>query len=196
LPAAAREADSIANALGSTLDIERVDPAQATNARINDILFGKPFDFLHYAGHAKFDTNDPNQSGLQLKDSLLTAEKIRLSKKGGTLVFLNACESGTIARDSQAQRVSYLLSKPEPVVGLASAFVYSGALGCVGSLWPVYDKPAAELAVLFYQYVLAGEPIGEALRRARNDIRGQYPREVTWAGYVLYGDPTFRLTET
>jgi CHAT domain-containing protein len=60
----------------------------------------------------------------------------------------------------------------------------------------VYDRPAAELAVKFYEYVLLGEPTGEALRKARNDIRVLYPREVTWAGYVLYGDPTFRLTET
>lgn len=76
------------------------------------------------------------------------------------------------------------MSNPEPVVGLASAFVYSGALGCVGSLWPVYDSPAVDLAVRFYRYVLAGEPTGEALRHARADIRDAYPRESTWAGYV------------
>jgi hypothetical protein len=60
----------------------------------------------------------------------------------------------------------------------------------------VYDTPAAEFAVKFYRYVLSGEPTGEALRHARADIRAAYPREITWAGYVLYGDPTFRLTET
>jgi hypothetical protein len=43
---------------------------------------------------------------------------------------------------------------------------------------------------------VSGEPTGEALRMARADIRATYPRETTWAGYVLYGDPTFRLTET
>ncbi len=101
-----------------------------------------------------------------------------------------------MASDSEPQKVSYLLTNPEPVVGLASAFVYSGALGCVGSLWPVYDTPAAELAVKFYRYVLSGEPTGEALRMARVEIRQSYPDEITWAAYVLYGDPTFRLTET
>ena len=177
LPAAAREADEIARALSDRLEIERVDPDNATNAHLNDILMGKPFDFLHYAGHAVFDAKDPNQSGLQLKDSRLTAEKIRRLNKGGSLVFLNACESGTVARENEAQQVSYLLTNPEPVVGLASAFVYSGALGCVGSLWPVYDRPAAELAVKFYENTLAGEPTGEALRRARTiygpHIRGR-----------------------
>lgn len=195
LTAAASEVDTIARELASELEVERVNPAEATNERINDILMGQSFDFLHYAGHAYFDTKNPNQSGLQLKDSFLTAEKIRLLNKGGSLIFLNACESGTVAHDSDPQRVLYLLHNPEPVVGLASAFVYSGAFGCVGSLWPVYDKPAADLAVRFYRFILSGEPTGEALRRARAEIRTEYPREITWAGYVLYGDPTFRLTE-
>jgi CHAT domain-containing protein len=50
--------------------------------------------------------------------------------------------------------------------------------------------------VKFYRYVLSGEPTGEALRLARMEIRQSYPDEITWAAYVLYGDPTFRLTET
>ena len=196
LPAARNEVDLIENQLGGRLEVERVDPKDATNAHINDLLTGQSFDFIHYAGHAYFDRKNPRESGLKLKDDVLTADKIRMLSRGGSLVFLNACESGTVARESEPQQVSYLLSTPEPVVGLASAFVYSGALGCVGSFWPVYDKPASELAVHFYQYVLNGEPTGEALRQARADIRTAYPREITWAGYALYGDPTFRLTET
>jgi hypothetical protein len=196
LPAAQVEVDTIQKSLEGQIEFERVDPANATNANINRILMGQSFDFIHYAGHAYFDKVAAGRSGLKLNDTVLTANKIRLLSRGGSLVFLNACESGTVARKEDPQQVSYLLRTPEPVVGLASAFVYSGALGCVGSLWPVYDKPAAELAVNFYRYVLAGEPTGEALRQARADIRGAYPREVTWASYVLYGDPTFRLTET
>lgn len=86
-----------------------------------------------------------------------------------------------------------LLIKPEPVVGLASAFVYSGAMGCVGSLWPVYDEAAAAFAIDFYRRVLDGDPIGEALRHARRTTRDRYPEGATWASYVLYGDPTYRL---
>jgi hypothetical protein len=195
LAKAAEEVATIARELKDELEFLTVGPDEATNARINEILMTQTFDFIHYAGHAYFDKNFPNESGLELKDSRLTARKIRLLNKGGSLVFLNACESGTVAQENQAQTVSYLLNNPEAVVGLASAFVYSGALGCVGSLWPVYDTPAAELAVKFYRYVLAGEPTGEALRMARTEIRQAYPDEITWAAYVLYGDPTFRLTE-
>jgi CHAT domain-containing protein len=135
-------------------------------------------------------------SGLLLRDDeLLTAHKIRRLSEGGSLVFLNACESGVVARDDQPQRSSYLLRTAEPVVGLASSFVYSGAVGCIGSLWPIYDQPAAELAIQFYRHALSGEMTGEALRLARLDTKARYPKQITWASFVLYGDPTFRLTE-
>ena len=110
---------------------------------------GQSFDFIHYAGHAHFVAKSPGESGLKLKDTVLTADKIRRLNKGWSLVFLNAGESGAVANSTQAQQVSYLLHNPKPVVGLASAFVYTGALGCVGSIWLIYDKPAAELAVKF-----------------------------------------------
>lgn len=194
LPAAATEIDTIAQDLGARLEIVRLTPDEADNARLNEILMGPPFDFIHYAGHAYFDSKSPGESGLVLHDEVvLSADKIGALNRGGVLVFLNACESGTVASNTEPQAVSYLLNKPEPVVGLASAFVYSGAMGCVGSLWPVYDAAAAAFAVDFYRHVLDGDPIGEALRHARGTTRDRFPGGATWASYVLYGDPTYRL---
>jgi hypothetical protein len=37
--------------------------------------------------------------------------------------------------------------------------------------------------------------IGEAMRQARLKIRADHPNEITWAAFVLYGDPTYRLVE-
>lgn len=197
LRAAGKEVDSIAEEFADVLEIVRLNPKDATNARLNQALGGgEAFDFIHYTGHAHFDEKHPARSGLQLMDCVFDADKIRKLSKGGSLVFLNACESGSVANADSIQSASYLMSRPDPVVGLASAFIYSGALGCVGSLWPVYDRAASQLAVKFYRYVLEGDPTGEALRHARADIREAYPAGCTWAGYVLYGDPTFRLTES
>jgi hypothetical protein len=196
LPAARNEIEQIAQALKNDLDLETVTAEGATSANLNRILLSQNFDFLHYAGHAQFNAAQPELSGLLLRDDeLLTAHKIRRLSEGGSLVFLNACESGVVARDDQSQRSSYLLRTAEPVVGLASSFVYSGAVGCIGSLWPIYDQPAAELAIQFYRHVLSGEMTGEALRLARLDTKARYPKQITWASFVLYGDPTFRLTE-
>jgi hypothetical protein len=35
--------------------------------------------------------------------------------------------------------------------------------------------------------------IGDALRTARELSRATHPDDVTWASFVLYGDPTFTL---
>jgi hypothetical protein len=35
--------------------------------------------------------------------------------------------------------------------------------------------------------------IGEAMRVARRTSKRDHPDSITWASFVLYGDPTFRL---
>jgi len=196
LPAAANEVEMIVAQLADYLEIVRLEGASATTSRVERELSGdRPFDFIHYAGHAHFDAKDPQRSGLKLSDRVLDADRISKLSRGGSLVFLNACESGNAVPTGDGALAAGAAAT-DPFVGLASAFIYSGALGCIGSLWPVYDLAAAQLAVHFYRYALEGDPIGEALRRARMQTRESYPAGATWAAYVLYGDPTFRVTES
>lgn len=197
LPAARNEIDLIEQALkterSSQIEIVALKNASdATGAQLTAILRDGAFDVIHYAGHARFDPKDAERSGLLLyKGEVLLAQKIRRLLEGRPLVFLNACESGRTANELAPQKVQYLLQAP--AAGLASAFIYGGALGCIGSLWSVYDRPAAEFAIEFYRRVLDGHMIGEAMRLARIESRKAYPRQITWASFVLYGDPTFRL---
>lgn len=164
---------------------------EATGRALNDALMSGTWDVVHYAGHAAFDPVNPGLSGLLLADEeVFFAEKIQRLLEGQPLVFLNACETSMTANEKEAQVTKYLA---QPAEGLAASFVYGGALGCIGSLWPVYDEPAAQLAVEFYKHVLHGQLVGEALRLARRHIRDTFPGEVTWASYILYGDPAFQL---
>jgi hypothetical protein len=41
--------------------------------------------------------------------------------------------------------------------------------------------------------LLDGETLGEAMREARRQMRKNHPDSATWATFMLYGDPTFRL---
>lgn len=159
---------------------------------MNEALRNDTFAVIHFAGHAFFDNKDADLSGLLLHDEEhFLAQKIRRLLEGRPLVFLNACESASIANEEQPQRVQAYLQ--EPAEGLASAFIYGGALGCVGSLWPIYDKPAADFAIHFYNNLLSGYMVGDAVRIARRKIKENYQDEITWAAYVLYGDPTLHL---
>jgi CHAT domain-containing protein len=196
LPEAKSEIERIEKALRTKWkDMIEVDvwtkPEEVTGDRFNDALLEGRYDVLHYAGHASFNKEDPELSGLLLaKGEVLYAQKLRRLLSGHPLVFLNACESGRAANEQDVPATSYM---GEPAEGLASALLDGGAMACVGALWPVYDDAAAEFAVSFYDYVLMGHLVGEALRRARVDSKKGYGEVVTWASFALYGDPTARL---
>jgi hypothetical protein len=183
--------------MGDEVDITLLKKELIKGAELNRILRRGEFQVIHYAGHATFDREDADLSGLLLPDSdVYFAQKIRRLLEGNPLVFLNACESGATANErSQAGPTrGYLASYlQKPAEGLASAFIYGGALGCIGTLWPVYDGPAARFAVQFYLKVLEGHTLGEAVRLARDENRKEFPKYITWASFVLYGDPRFRL---
>jgi len=79
--------------------------------------------------------------------------------------------------------------------GLASSFILGGALGIMGTLWLISDEGAAQFGSTFYENPLAGQSLGEAMRQARLHVRESRPHDVTWASFVLYGDPTLNIVE-
>jgi CHAT domain-containing protein len=195
LPAARTEVERIAAALQDRPDavevVTRFDQ-QATGAMLNDALRGGEFDVLHYAGHAAFHGTDPDLSGLLLHGrETFYAEKIQRLVEGQPLVFLNACQTGRAANENVAAHTTSYLGRPAG--GLATAFLYGGALACIGSLWPVYDDAAAHFAITFYHQLVDGNLVGEAVRKARESTYQAFPGQVTWAAYSLNGDPTFRI---
>jgi hypothetical protein len=194
LGSARDEVHTIATALRNEWQNEvEVDVVEdATGQDLNERLRRGGYDVIHYAGHAHFDGERGELSGLLLADhEVFFAQKIRRLLKGRPLVFLNACQSGRTANEQEVQRVESYFARPAE--GLASAFIYGGALGCIGSIWPIYDQPASLFAIECYNRVLQGYMIGDALRTARELSRATHPDDVTWASFVLYGDPTFTL---
>lgn len=197
LPAARREIvllkEWLAREWAEQIEVEELAGAAATGRVLNQALRSDKYDVIHYSGHAFFDQNDPDLSGLLLyQREIFFAQKIRRLLEGRPLVFLNACQSA-LAANEQAEKDERSFNLQKPAEGLASSFIYGGALGCIGSLWPIYDEPSARFAIQFYQSVLEGHMIGEAMRLARLEIKKKDP--ITWAAFVLYGDPTFRLVE-
>jgi hypothetical protein len=192
LSAAKREVLEIKRRLkenwGDRIEVDDIMERKASGSALNEALSAGRYDVIHYAGHAYFNANDSDMSGLLLhQKEVFVAQKVRRLLEGRPLVFLNACETARTANEEDPQKVDYLL---QPASGLASAFIYGGAIGCIGSLWPIYDKPAEEFAIEFYNRVLDGYMIGQAMLEARQTIYQRFPQSATWAAFVLYGNPT------
>lgn len=76
---------------------------------------------------------------------------------------------------------------------LAGNLMAAGAGAVVAMRWPVNMHRAREFAVLFYQELADGVPVGEAMRRARSTMAQRRPEDYSWLSYVLYGDPTVTM---
>jgi len=161
---------------------------QEANSRDIGKAFLEGYDFIHYCGHAGFDTDKPHESGICLSDRLFKAYEIKniKMKKPPILAFINGCESSKVLGVKDAPYENQ-------VSGLASSF-YQKGINYIGSLWKVDDKVASNTALKFYFDFLEGYPMGESLRNARNYAYITFNKEnSTWASYVLYGDPTLKL---
>ncbi|MFH0814375.1 MAG: CHAT domain-containing protein, partial [Pseudomonadota bacterium] len=148
------------------------------------------YDVIHYAGHADYDPSDPSQSGWLLSDGKFTSHEITCVDRIRplpALVFSNACHSGQTEEWKIDQKFE------DRIYGLANAFLLSGVQHYLGTFWEIQDEPGLLFALEFYQELLKGNTIGEAVRNAREALIKKYGEEtIVWASYMLYGDPTYR----
>ncbi len=216
LPDAAEEAQHVATVFsqlgqifGSAINFQTQRDTyirrSLTCLQFREILRRGEYDIIHFAGHAMFDANNPEQSAWLLSDGPLWAQEIRntlaRAKRSPWLVYANACEA---AMESGAPGSGY----QGDVFGLATAFIQQGVAAYIAPLWRINDSLAAQMAIDFYHALLLNSAsLGEALRFARLEAKRQatgieknsslgVPLPATiglgWAGMVLYGDPTAR----
>jgi len=151
----------------------------------------RDYDIVHFAGHCEYSGSSSRQSGWVLSDGVLNIQDIMLLSETAPLpglIFSNACSSARHPEsmvDETSQRKTY---------DLASAFLFAGVRHYIGSIWRIEDTPAEIFAREFYNRLTAGESLGGALRSARRQlIRECGISCIAWAGYILYGDPSFRF---
>lgn len=146
------------------------------------------YGIIHFAGHAEFIEIAEEKSGLVLSDGIFPISSISANLKGSPFVFLNACYSG------KSDRVEFRSWRwGVQSLGIASAFVNSGATGCIGSLWQISNNSASRFATSFYKAVFDGATVSNALRKARLSFAQEDP---AWAAYIMYSDPLYRLVNS
>jgi pimeloyl-ACP methyl ester carboxylesterase len=161
------------------------------DAIINQLKTGE-FDVFHYAGHAKFVSENPAQSGLLCAGAevLCGGDLEPLGARLPPLIVLNACESGRVRR-----------RKDEFHSGSASAaeaILNAGIMCFIATYWPVGDASAGMFSDVFYDHILQGlesgqgsNTIGEAMLAARKSLKSD--KQADWADYMLYGNPDFTI---
>jgi hypothetical protein len=177
LPLALAERDYVMSLKGAGRE---VTPVTATYASVQDAFAAGSYDGWHFTGHgAARDDNTDRSAILLAGGDTFTPESISgLAANVGVphpVVFINACQAG---------RTGMALTG---IGGWASRFVRAGAGAFIGAHWSVIDEPAFGFAREVYSRLLAGVPIGRAVRDARLAIRT--PGDPTWLAYTVFADP-------
>lgn len=98
------------------------------------------FRWLHLAGHAHYTPHAPLQSGVDLADGRLSAEKLMAGPElGFALAWVNGCESGRAA-----------VGPGDELLGFIRGLLAGMAPSLLLTLWPVNDLAARVFARLFY----------------------------------------------
>jgi len=136
---------------------------------------------LHVAGHAE-QPRGREPGGFVLADGVVTPHELAAAVGAAAppLVFANSCHASTgLGFAERARGVS----------DLASSFLMHGTQHYIGPMWEVGDDDALAFALRFYEGALAGIPLGEAARAARQELARMSRLPLSFAGYVLYGEP-------
>ena len=139
---------------------------------------------LHFEAHGNADRGGialslvrPSDRTLEEEDYLLTMSDIAQVQLRAKLVVLSCCHS---ARGQ---------IRAEGVVGIARAFLGSGARSVLVALWAISDKTTEQLMCRFYQHHVRGESASESLHQAMKWMRGHgFDMVCDWAPFMLIGD--------
>jgi len=153
----------------------------------------KEYDFVHYAGHGDYNSTSPGKSGWRLLDGIFMGNDIE-QISGGTpmpaLVFSNACQSTRTEKWENNEFTN------KGSFGLANSFMRSGVKHYIGPFWDIPDEPASEFSIQFYKYLIMGNSVGNAIKKTRIEMLNNNKCDVSWASYILYGDPTVNYLQT
>ncbi|MFD8547181.1 CHAT domain-containing protein [Streptomyces sp. NPDC059649] len=146
-------------------------------------------EVAHFACHGASDPADPSQSRLLLHDHATTPLTVsalaRVDLDHARLAYLSACNAAAPGG----------LRLLDEAIHLTSAFQLAGFPQVIGTLWPIDDRLAAEVAESFYTHLHTGSPgslapdrAATALHQALRAVRDRFPATPSlWASYLHAG---------
>ena len=175
-------AEEEAKMVGKKLRVEPLLGQQATKQAVLQAM--SSVGLIHFAAHGDAERGEialapsfPKKKPRE-EDYLLTMSDISKVRLRAKLVVLSCCHS---ARG----RI-----KAEGAVGIARAFLGSGARSVLVALWAIEDSATEQLMSHFYDYLVRGESASDSLHQAMKWMRcnASYCNVKQWAPFVLIGD--------
>ena len=184
LPGARKEAEMIGQLLGHQPLLGKEATKTAVLQRISSV------SLIHFAAHGNAERGEialappVSTTGIpQEDDYLLKMSDISQVQLRAKLVVLSCCHS---ARGQISA---------EGVVGIARAFLGSGARSVLAALWALEDSATKQFMSCFYEHLFRGESASESLHEAmkwmreKKWMRGNDVTKVSeWAPFMLIGD--------
>ena len=181
LPCARMEAEMVGRLVGVTPLLGEQTTKQEVLEKITSV------SLIHFAAHGDAERGEialspirtPDSSDVtpQEKDYLLTMADISRVKVRAKLVVLSCCHSG------RGQ------IRAEGVIGIARAFLGSGARSVLVALWAIEDTATEQLMSRFYEHLVGGESATESLHQAMKWMRNNgFTKVSQWAPFMLIGD--------
>ena len=178
LPCAGNEAVMI----GQLLSVQPLLGPQATKLVVLEMLH--TVSLIHFAANGNAERGEialspvrPRNSIPKEEDYLLTMSDIAQVQLQARLVVLSCCHSG------RGQITA------EGVIGIARAFLGSGARSVLVALWAIRDEATEQLMRRFYEHLVCGETASESLHQAMKWMRGNgFGTVYDWAPFMLIGD--------
>ncbi|KAL9986712.1 hypothetical protein ACROYT_G000896 [Oculina patagonica] len=178
LPFAGKEAEMI----GKLLDVQPLLGEHATKQAVLQKI--NSVSLIHFAAHGDAERGEIALAPVrtanrvpQEEDYLLTMSEISRIQVRAKLVVLSCCHSAS-------GRV-----RAEGVVGIARAFLGSGARSVLVALWAIQDSATEQFMRHFYEHLVRGESASECLHEAMRWMRANGYSDVRqWAPFMLIGD--------
>ena len=178
LPCAGKEAVMIGKLLGVQPLLGQQATKQAVLERLHSV------SLIHFAAHGNAEMGEialspvgPRNRISEEKDYLLTMSDIAQVQLRAKLVVLSCSHSG------RGQ------IRAEGVIGIARAFLGSGARSVLVALWAISDIATEQLMCRFYEHLVRGESASESLHQAMKWMRSNgFKKVYDWAPFMLIGD--------
>jgi CHAT domain-containing protein len=176
LPGAQAEVAGLQRRFGGRVSV--FTGAEATHDAVLAALRGARW--VHFACHGAADMTNPSASHLLLTDYLIqpltVVDVARLRLDDAELAFLSACSTARPGR------------LPDEAIHLASAFQLAGYRHVIGTLWPIGDVDAVDIADNIYTTITNPGDIAGAVHTTTRRWRNRWADSPSvWASHIHVG---------